>query len=381
MKMNDTIRQVSKGAHDFLALEQKNKLVAEYIWIGGTGLDIRAKARVLSLSQISTLSQIPEWNFDGSSTKQASGEDSEIWLRPRAFYPDPFRLGKNILVLCETLKPDGTPANSSFREDAKLIFEQCKGESPWFGLEQEYTLLNTSSYPSWPLGFPKGGFPQEQGPYYCSVGAQWAVGRQVMEAHLRCCLHCELEISGTNAEVMPGQWEYQIGPVEGIKAGDELWLSRYLLMRVSEHYGVGVTFDCKPVEKWNGAGMHTNFSTNSTRGDNGLEVIHSYISKLAAKHKDIIDVSGAGNCKRLSGKYETSDLRTFSSGVADRGASVRIPRLTERDGKGYFEDRRPASNCDPYVVTSILADIAINRGENIQKLHDRYLEFVSTLED
>ena len=175
---------------------------------------------------------------------------------------------------------------------------------------------------------------------------------------------------------MPGQWEYQIGPVEGIKGADELWLSRYLLLRVGEHFGVGVSFNCKPVAEWNGAGMHCNFSTNSTRAENGMSVIYGYMENFKEKHMEVINVSGKGNEQRLSGHYETSSFQEFSWGLANRGCSIRIPRITELEGKGYLEDRRPAANCDPYVVTSVIADIALFKGANIGEIHDKYVQFV-----
>ena len=190
MQVDSYIRSLNKGDLEFNGLNQYGKIIAEYIWIGGSGLDIRSKARVLNTTQITNISQLPLWNYDGSSTNQASGEDSEIWLHPRAYYKDPFRGGNNILVLCDTTKPDGTPAKAAFRSYAKQIFDRCEGEAPWFGMEQEYTLMNTNTYPRWPLGFPVGGYPESQGPYYCSNGASWVYGRQIMEAHLKCCLYC-----------------------------------------------------------------------------------------------------------------------------------------------------------------------------------------------
>jgi len=379
MKISDNIRNLSKGEYEFSKLQQRGKLIAEYIWIGGTGMDIRSKARTLDLSEVLELSQIPDWNYDGSSTLQADGENSEVWLVPRAFYLDPFRQGNNILVLCDTWKPDGTPANTNFRHLANEILRDCAYEKPWFSFEQEYVLFRTDSFPSWPLGFPEGGYPRAQGPYYCGVGGDVCYGRQIMEAHYKCCLYSGLHISGTNAEVMPGQWEYQIGPCLGIEAGDEMWISRYLLLRVSEHFGVAVNWDSKPMEGWNGSGCHTNYSTRSTRNSNGLDTIYNYIRKLEEKHKYFIEVTGYGNHKRLTGNYETSSMEKFSYGIADRSASIRIPRVTEKAGKGYLEDRRPASNCDPYVISGVLADLTILEGLKSSALHDDYISFLKDL--
>ena len=219
------------------------------------------------------------------------------------------------------------------------------------GLEQEYTLFNLDKVT--PLGWPKGGYLAPQGPYYCSAGADVAFGRAVVDAHYRACLYAGIKISGINAEVLPGQWEYQVGPAQGIEAGDMLWMSRYIMARVTEDFGVTCSFEPKPIEgDWNGSGCHTNFSTKAMREEGGIAVIKAACEKLGAKHAEHIAVYGEGNERRLTGKHETASYKVFKYGVADRGASIRIPRDAEREGKGYFEDRRPASNCDPYVVTA-----------------------------
>jgi len=226
------------------------------------------------------------------------------------------------------------------------------------GLEQEYTLFNADKVT--PLGWPKGGFPGPQGPYYCSAGADVAFGRQVVEAHYRACLAAGIKMSGINAEVLPGQWEFQVGPAEGIEAGDHLWMARYIMYRVTEDFGVTVSFEPKPIAgDWNGSGCHSNFSTKAMREEGGYKVIIEAIERLGKKHAEHIEVYGLGNEKRLTGKHETASYKTFLYGVANRGASIRIPRDTERDGKGYFEDRRPASNCDPWIVTSKIFDTAV----------------------
>merc|ERR1712100_126287 len=198
------------------------------------------------------------------------------------------------------------------RAAAKAIFDQKLDEKPWFGIEQEYTLYELDK--KTPLGWPVGGFPGPQGPYYCSAGADVSFGRNVMDDHYKACLYAGITIAGTNAEVMPGQWEYQIGPCVGIDSGDHMWMSRYLMIRVCELLGAN--------------------------------------EKLKVKHSEHIAAYGEGNERRLTGAHETAPITEFSYGVANRGASVRIPRTAEASGCGYFEDRRPASNMDPYVVTS-----------------------------
>jgi glutamine synthetase len=332
------------------------KIQAEYIWIGGSGDDLRCKTRTLVTEKITDLKQLPVWNFDGSSTGQAPGKDSEVYLNPVAFYPDPFRRGNNVMVLCECVLPDGksTPIPTNTRRAAAKIFEQTVEEVPWFGIEQEYTLFHEDRVT--PFGWPKNGFPRPQGPFYCSAGAENAFGRRVVEAHYRACLYAGLNISGINAEVMPGQWEYQIGPCTGIESGDHVWMSRYLMTRVCEEFGICVSFDPKPIPgDWNGAGCHTNYSTKEMREEGGYKAIITAIEKLGKKHHEHIAVYGTGNERRLTGAHETAPITKFSYGVAHRGASVRIPRQAKLEGKGYFEDRRPASNMDPYVVTSKIA--------------------------
>lgn len=334
----------------FMSLPQGDKVQAEYIWIGGSGSDIRSKTKTLA-SKPQTVDELPIWNFDGSSTGQAAGSDSEVLLKPVQMYKDPFRGGNNILVLCECYTPDMKPLPSNTRYHANLVMEAAKDQKPWFGIEQEYTLFENDGIT--PLGWPKNGFPAPQGPYYCGVGTKNIMGRYVVEAHYRACLYSGINISGINAEVMASQWEYQVGPCEGIASGDQMIISRYLLLRVCEEFDVHVSFDPKPISgDWNGAGCHTNYSTLPMRVDGGYEEILRAVKKLEMKHHEHIEVYGKGNDRRLTGAHETAHMGKFSYGVANRGASVRIPRCAKADGKGYFEDRRPASNMDPYVVTS-----------------------------
>ncbi|EOY21435.1 Glutamine synthase clone R1, 1,ATGLN1,1 isoform 2 [Theobroma cacao] len=210
--------------------ETTEKVIAEYIWIGGSGMDLRSKARTLP-APVSDPQKLPTWNYDGSSTGQAPGEDSEVILYPQAIFKDPFRRGNNILVMCDAYTPAGEPIPTNKRYNAAKIFSHPKvvAEEPWYGIEQEYTLLQKEV--KWPIGWPTGGYPGPQGPYYCGVGADKAFGRDIVDSHYKACLYAGINISGINGEVMPGQWEFQVGPAVGISAGDELWVARYLLER------------------------------------------------------------------------------------------------------------------------------------------------------
>lgn len=341
---------------------EQDKVIATYIWIDGTGQNLRCKSRVLDYKPAKP-EECPDWNFDGSSTEQSTGRNSDCWLKPCAIFRDPFRRDPNILVLCEVYLHDWTPDKHNHRHSCNKVMQTAvvKDLKPWFGIEQEYTLVDFTGFP---LGWPQGGFPGPQGPYYCGVGYTKVNGRQIVESHLSACLYAGIKICGTNAEVMPSQWEFQVGPCEGIEMGDHLWMARYLLQLISEDQGVVVSLDPKPIPgDWNGAGCHTNYSTLPMREDNGIGHIEEAIEKLSTRHDVHIraydPTGGEDNKRRLTGLHETAKIDEFSSGVANRGASVRIPRHCSSEKKGYLEDRRPASNCDPYVVTEIICRTTI----------------------
>jgi len=353
-------------------LPQNGSIIAEYVWIDGSGIGLRSKARTLT-KKVDKVEDLPEWNYDGSSTYQAVTEMSEIILKPVAFFKDPFRRGDNIIVMCETFRwEDNTwknlvPANTNFRHFANQIWEDAKvkGEQTWYGIEQEYTLLASSTkFTKQPLGWPNNGYPGAQGPYYCSIGANVCFGRAIADAHYKACLYAGIKISGTNVEVMPGQLEYQVGPCTGVDIGDHLWISRYLMQRVAEDYDVVVSFAPKLFADWNGSGCHTNYSTKTMRdGKEGMKYIDTMMKYFDEKHKLHISVYGDDNQKRLTGIHETSSCETFSYGVANRAASFRIPTSVANDnGRGYIEDRRPASNIDPYVVGALIADTSLLPG-------------------
>jgi glutamine synthetase len=322
---------------------------AEYIWIDGTEptAKLRSKTKILA----DGTKELPIWGFDGSSTNQAPGDKSDCVLQPVFSCPDPIRGGDNLLVMCEVLYIDMKPHVSNTRRACAETAEKYADQEPIFGIEQEYTFFKDGR----PYGFPFGGFPAPQGGYYCGVGADEVYGRDVVEAHLDACLQAGLHISGINAEVMPGQWEFQVGPVAPPQVADELWIARWLLYRVAEDFGVSATLDPKPVKgDWNGAGAHTNFSTNAMR--EGYDPVITACEALGKKIDEHIAVYGHGIEDRLTGLHETAPYNVYNYGVSDRGASVRIPWQVEQDKKGYIEDRRPNANCDPYLVTQAIVE-------------------------
>ena len=288
---------------DYKNLDQFGSTIVEYVWIGGTGSDLRSKSKTYNF-EVKSVEDLDEWNYDGSSTYQATTENSEVVLKPVALFNDPFRGLPNKIVLCETYIND-KPTTTNFRHFAREIFtkENVEKHDPWFGFEQEYAVsAKVGSHLEWPLGWPVGGFPQPQGPYYCSVGT-YSNGREIMEAHYKACLYAGVKCFGTNAEVMPGQWEYQVGTCKGIEAADHMWMARYLIHRVSEYFNVSVSFEPKPIlGNWNGSGCHTNFSNNETRNDTDMNNIKEQVERLGAMHLRTIPLYGENNHLRLTGK-------------------------------------------------------------------------------
>ena len=330
------------------------KVKAEYIWIDGhtPTAKLRSKTKVFE-GPVKSLDDIPMWGFDGSSTMQAEGSDSDCMLKPVYYLPDTIRGGEDILVMNEVRKPDGSIHESNTRARLVEIAEKHKDEDAWFGIEQEYTFFKGRS----PLGWPNGGYPAPQGPFYCGVGADEVFGRDIVEDHMDICLQAGIQISGINAEVMPGQWEFQVGTLGPLEVSDQLWIARWILYRIAENYGVNATLHPKPVKgDWNGAGAHANFSTKPMRENGGLKIIESACEKLGRKHEEHIAVYGAHNEERLTGLHETCAFHEFRYGVSDRGASIRIPMDTANNGKGYLEDRRPSATMDPYQVCAALIE-------------------------
>lgn len=335
--------------------------LAEYLWMDGAEptREMRSKARVVKSSEMNTIEDFPEWSFDGSSTNQAEGNDSDCILKPVSFITDPVRGEGNFIVMCEVYNADGeTPHESNSRAQLRAVLDAgAQAQNPWLGFEQEYTLFQDGK----PIGFPENGEARPQGPYYCAVGADNIMGREVAEAHADLCLQTDLMFYGINAEVMPGQWEFQTGfrgdeseTADALKICDHTMIARWLLHRVAEEFDMVVSFENKPAKgDWNGAGMHTNVSTDDTRDKaKGRAAIEAACEALSTKHPEHIALYGAGLGERLTGDHETCDIDTFKVGDADRGCSIRIPKPVAIKGYGYFEDRRPGANADPYLVAA-----------------------------
>ncbi|MGN8069222.1 glutamine synthetase beta-grasp domain-containing protein [Mucilaginibacter sp. SG564] len=322
----------------------------EYIWLDGykPTQSLRSKTKIVK-SFSGKVEDLDNWSFDGSSTEQAPGGSSDCILKPVFTVPDPQRKDA-YLVMCEVLDSTGKPHESNGRA---LI--QDDDNDFWFGFEQEYFLWDPKT--DKPLGFPQGGYPGPQGPYYCSVGANNAFGREIVEEHLDVCLEAGLNVEGINAEVAAGQWEFQIFAKGAKEAGDQIWVARYLLERIGESYGVAINWHCKPLGQldWNGSGMHANFSNTLLRTANSKEKFEAVCEAFRPAVKECIAVYGADNDQRLTGKHETASIHDFSYGVSDRGASIRIPLYAvDHNWSGYLEDRRPNSAADPYKVAAVI---------------------------
>ena len=320
--------------------------ILEYIWIGGDG-ELRSKTRVFDFGLYGK-NGIPEWNYDGSSTNQAPSDgNTEVILSPCANFKDPFRFidkHRCMLVLCDTYDNDGNPLPTNHRNSANKIFKKIGDKVEcWFGLEQEYFIRFNNCFLH----------PVNNGSHYCGFSNK--LEKTIVEEHLQACLLTGLQISGINAEVATGQWEFQIGPSEGINAADQLVIARYLLQRIAEKYDATIDYSPKLSETANGSGCHINFSTDKMREEDGLTEIIACMEKLERKHEQHIAAYGKDNHLRLTGLHETSSMDKFTWGIGTRNTSIRIPNLTQKDGAGYFEDRRPAANIDPYLATSIIA--------------------------
>lgn len=331
-------------------------IIAEYVWIDGDN-GLRSKTKTIFMDNIPnniTNNVFPIWNYDGSSTNQATTNDSEVLLHPKFSIKDPFRkIDNSYIVLCDCYSKNGEPIESNKRNKADTIFNLVGYEEPWFGLEQEYYIMDINGENIYRYSDVN---HLERGINYCS--AKLDLGRNIVDEHYEICLKSGLKISGVNSEVEFGQYEFQIGPCEGIELGDHLWMARYLLERVADKHNAIINYKPKLYDDWNKSGCHINYSTKQTRSIGGMNEIYRIIGKLENSHEELLEVYG-DNSERLTGTHETSSMDKFTFGVGDRTASVRIPTETFRNKRGYIEDRRPASDIDPYDATSRLAALTL----------------------
>jgi len=377
----------------------KQKHILEYVWIDADG-GLRSKNRVvdcgcLNVNDANDIDSIGEWAFDGSSTGQATGTDSDVIIRPVAIYHNPFYQSppagerghfKSHLVMCDCYNKDGTPHATNARVRCAQTGNEAATDEPLFGIEQEYVLfdrLKPFHYFNQPYQWMNGSNPGcgGQGPYYCGVGGDRCFGRNIVDQHLKACLHAGIAICGTNAEVMASQWEFQIGPLPALQVSDQLWMARYILMRITEEHGCSVSFHPRPLKhEWNGSGGHTNFSTAAMRAKShnamdamdAMDAIKAACIQLQATHADHMAVYGKDNAERMTGRNETSSMHECTWGVSDRGRSIRIPLHVANQGHGYLEDRRPAANMNPYLVTERIMRtccLANNDGSNHESNH------------
>ena len=353
-------------------------IIVEYIWLD-CKQNTRGKTKIMKfdLNLIKDnpnllLNYLPTWNFDGSSTGQATTEESEVLLKPVKCLCDPFRREKNcFLALCECINVDGSSNKFNTRSLASQIFdhENAKNMDPLFGLEQEFFISNvvpsndTITYE--PLSLSIKNYPKGfDGDYYCGNGFNNAVRRDIIEDALSNLVYSGIKITGLNAEVAPSQWEFQVCS-KGIDAADSLILLRYICNRTFEKYNVIMDLTVKPKEDLNGSGCHVNFSTKQMRESNGYNLIKKAIDNLSDNHDLHIKYYGSDNNKRLTGIHETSSIEKFSYGIGSRHTSIRIPNETFKKKKGYLEDRRPSSTMDPYVVTSLLFATSCKIPQNV----------------
>lgn len=328
------------------------KIKLEYLWLDGYEpvANLRGKTKIVEGDvENFSLADCPEWGFDGSSTLQADGGDSDCILKPVACYPDASRMDA-FLVMCEVMLPTGEPHPSNARATIP------NDENLWVGLEQEYFLYKEGR----PISWPTEGFPAPQGEYYCGVGSKnvGPIAREIVEEHLDLCLAAGINHEGINAEVAKGQWEFQVFGKGSHAACDQIHVARYILIRLCEQYSVDVEFHCKPFTgDWNGSGMHCNFSTEYMRETGGKDYFHKLMDKFEEYKDEHIAAYGPDNHLRLTGLHETQSIDKFSWGIADRGASIRVPHsFVKNDAyKGYLEDRRPNSQGDPYKIVARVA--------------------------
>ncbi|KAJ8321547.1 hypothetical protein KUTeg_000903 [Tegillarca granosa] len=335
-----------------------DKVLVEYVFLNHTRHRVHSKTRVLDYEP-QKAEDCPLWDVYMFKTFEGVEPRKEMILKPVAMYRDPFRRGRNKIALCELWETMEKPAGVNTRRSCAELLKKVEEEGVWFGMEQEYFIMGDNGLP---LNWDKDPKAINLN-FHTGVGLCKTAGyeRELAEFHFQACLYAGLKMYGINREDSPSQWEYQIGPCEGIDLADQIVISRYLLWRTGEFYGVEISMDTKPAVSPENApnqsnGGHMNFSTTRMRKEGGIKYINEAVEILrnspqVMSHYDLH--GGKDNAKRLTNAYFVPGM-DFTTGIGDKYSSVRIPTLVALQGKGYLEDRRPCANADPYEVCETL---------------------------
>lgn len=313
---------------------------ATYVWMSRGGV---FRYKIYTLSSLNADGDFdnpdlyPTGTFDGSSTGDAEVGSSDLRIKPCAVYRDVDGVG--VFVLCDIDTAETPRANLLTLIENRKVFG---AESCWFGFEQEYFLLPFESE------------SEQDAFHYCSPTSE-----TIPQHHYNECRQMGVHITGWNCEVAPNQYEFQVCAA-GVSAADDLIMARWVLLRVCQEHDKGLLLVPKPIPVYNGSGLHTNFSTPQMRtSPGGWSTMLKSVGLLRDRHNEHMEVYGDGNEERLSGMYETSAFDTFSWGIGSRDTSVRLQKVMKGEDKGFIEDRRPASNANPYVVCYALVNTCV----------------------
>lgn len=389
-------------------------VAAEYLYlsayaVAGDVRETRSKTRMLDQRVVAS-GRLQPWIADGRSSGQRTGMDPEIILQPAFMCRDPFRGEPAVIVLCEALKLDGTVLASNTRHEASRILGVKPAPSPEGAASGSGAHSSAGVGAQWtfsqqvvlyaadkrtPLGWPPGGGVPERGRIDCAVGASpdARLARRLLDLFLRGCRFAGLHVTGVALGPRPAMVEYTLGPVEGIRAGDELWVSRYILCRLCELLRVHPSFD--PVDaampEWTAAGCSIGLSTRKMRGEGAAgaaddpaaadEAVAVAVDRLRRHHFAHLAVYGPGNEERLAVKPTSGgdagvggSIDFFTAAPGRRDVSVLLPppasggpssswwsRVLPREHRAIV-DLRPAANVDPYpAIAKIYRTVVLNR--------------------
>nr|QKY15334.1 glutamine synthetase (glnA) [Polytomella parva] len=357
--------------------EAQGKVLAEYIWLDQNGTEMRNKTRVLNYKPLA-VEDLPVIVVDARNNYEE--ELSEVFLKPRKLFPDPFRGGEHVLVLCDSFRPpsystmcEGSilqPTVSNNRVASDNLARRAAMSQPLFAAEQQYSVVfpnypKVSPYSS-PFHAPNYGVPHyssflEPGGFVPSTSASCdsgstpliaptAIGRTVSDAHLQACLYAGIRVSSADSNCIPGTYSYELGPYEPVEFGDAVSTSRYLLRRVAEENNVNIDFSSR--NKDGGGGRcSVKYSTSETRQiSSGMNAIQNQLSKLQASHLQHLWAYNGGSFEKMRGSLYSG----FICAVGNKNASLVIPGATAIQGAGYYIDQRPPADVDPYVVEIML---------------------------